>query len=714
MSIQDTYNSLILEGIIRDILLSGSKLTVGEVQRRFESFIEDNDTSKPLFKADDFQTDAKENASASKWNNTNKQVLQDLTALYKELFSLSGNSMDTFDRWRTEGQVLEARLIKLEEDISDLLLLAEDTEGYFSYVADVFNDAILIDPSLTTAFVDLINHTVSIGTSNSGATKLQLNDITESEATFALLSRRNLQSINIAPGGELINAIKDSTQFWQTRVYTTANTEPISGEVRIKLGTEPTNLTRITIQLNSANSNSAVQITPLLSVDNINFSQLPIQDITKSVMDSASWNFPGTPAQYVKLIMTKTGHDIVDGSLYVYEFGAKNISFYSEGYSTNGVVGTFMSVAHQILSGGKTPVGFSKLILETCERIPTKTRLDYYLAVSNTAAFIPNANTIWLPISPKARTSPLHPLILNVGDLTSISKTGIKISYDPLVSSSVDRNPNRDYSIYRGPSLADLPVTATNSGRFTFINNNDRILDTQITKDLLNLDTIKLWRNVGTKSGTITVRTYLAGWGYSDPYYKTTVQIDNPAGTNINFGSKSIILDETEYRGNTFLSQGIHTLKVYKDNWVDVIPGLSLVNLKIQDPLYPFNHKLLIEGYTLTDPENSYIGVDLFAEFLMKRVSIFDITNNILKDDYIRYALDLDTGDTNQVPAITPTYAIILKVDDSNSDFLNETFTLKASIINQLFTYFRLKVEFSSTDSTLSPSLDGYKILVGI
>src|SRR3990167_10580130 len=172
MAIAETYNELIMEKIIREIILEGTELTIGEIESRFNAFTESNDTAEPLFDNEGAHTSDEEASSASKYNNTHDEILRDLTVLYSELFKLSDGAMLYLDRWRVDARTLEARLAKLEEEIVELLIIAEDTEGYFGFVADTFDDTSLIDLNNTDALIDLTGHTVSINPSNAGATRL--------------------------------------------------------------------------------------------------------------------------------------------------------------------------------------------------------------------------------------------------------------------------------------------------------------------------------------------------------------------------------------------------------------------------------------------------------------------------------------------------------------------------------------------------------------
>jgi hypothetical protein len=286
-------------------------------------------------------------------------------------------------------------------------------------------------------------------------------------------------------------------------------------------------------------------------------------------------------------------------------------------------------------------------------------------------------------------------------------------------------------------------VTASTIARYKTVNNNERILnyqfkDTEYTGsggEAFSLDENRLviFRNIGTKgldpsNPDHIVRDVQRGWRFEDPWYVCVVEIANPEGMTIDVGDKPIIVDDIKYTGkidNSVLTgkygtkTGIHTIKVHKTNWRYVVPNATTLDeLRTLDPLYPYNHKLLIEGYDYDDayPDTSikiYTGVDLFAEMVMRKVSIFDMSNNVLTDDYKSYALDRDAPNSHDLGNATPTRVIVLKTSLQQTDTENERFIIRFHRINQRKKYVRLKMELSTKDDKITPVAYGYKLKLG-
>jgi hypothetical protein len=703
MAISDTYENYLLEKIIKELLLAGETPTIEKILSEYEELTNGQDVSEPLFDATSSHTETLENASAEKQNDTNNLIKQDLTVAYKELFTLTDKIVSSLDRWRTESALLENRTKKVDRRIQDLYELARHKNQ--RYISDDFVDTSKVDLEDTTAFVDLQHQTVAIDTSLKHPSRIYLDDVMKSEALFTVLNRRNFIAARIAPEGELENAFDDMDNFWQTRVTMSKNTFPVNTELLVRVADEPITLTKIFLKLHAGNNTSSIYITPMLSVDNINFSQLPVDDVTASVNDKYIWTFSGQQAKWVKFIFQKAGHDSVDGVNYIYEFGAEEISFFSEEYDLDSTQ-ELISHALSVEESDKSIFEFSTVKLETCERVPTNTDIDYYVSVSNDSSF---PDLVWTRIDPGDREGPLYPDTIKFSTLENLAVGGAKVSYDAY--HNTDINPALAYTLVdlSGNTLIESSELATES-RYKFGNSNDRILDHVLHGDLNIVNgSVEIFRNVGIPNSssvdwTEETRNVRAGWSFSDPYYSTVVEVINSDSIKINFGSEVLIIDDKPRRGVVTLSKGLHKVKIHKDNWVN-IPGLltTLDDIKANDSLYPFNHKHLIEGYDIIDPANPYQGVDLFAEIYMKEVSVSDMLTNVQPTDYTRFAIDFDfTANSN--------FVFVVKSDENNSDFMDEMFTIRFDLKDQLYKYVKLKAILSTKDQELTPNLDGYRL----
>lgn len=739
MSIELTYREILIERFIQDKLKAGIVPTPEEIEEEILRLTDDEDLTKPRFSAETYHVASKESASASKFNNTFLTVREDLRVIYRELLLLSGRTVEDYERWNLESTNLEKRLIDLESDIENLLLLTQDTEGFHSFIVDNFSDSSLFDKTLSDAFLDLDSQQVMLGATGNSVTRVLLNNLELDDVSFRIRSTVDFISRADGINTDLRNPFSQTSINWWT-IIEMKKAKPVTCELSVRLGPEPIKLSKIFMELHDSSRSSPMIVTPLYSVDNYNFTQLPTNTFTQEIRSRGTFVFEEIEAKYIKFIITKTGPDPGVSDQFSYQFGFKDISFFAEEFGSDESQ-TFISRPLAVRDTDNNPIQFSKIVLETCERVETNTGIDYFITASNDEDVPINESTQWLPITPINKTTILSQSVLDLGDIVDVEigdNETLQVSYSGRETDDDYISPAQAFRLLSNSSgtVLDEAISATGI-RYTFLNNNDRILNYQI-KDInytgsgtgakleIDEDNITLFRNVGTKGLSATgitskVRDIQKGWGFSDPYYTTTIEILNSEGISMDVGDSPIIIDDVKYSNvisKSILSAGIHTVKVHKDNWLEVEPDLNtLLELESADTLYPFNHKLLIEGYDYGDSfpsveEQIYAGVDLFAEVQMKKVSIFDLANNLPIDSYKYFALDRDVGETH-TGGNDSTRVFVLKVDDANPDFQNERFVLRFKLVNQKYTYIRLKAVLSTEDSKVSPALDSYKIKLG-
>ena len=722
MSIRDTYAELITERILREILSEGVAPTADEIETRFNAYEAAHDLNTPVFESKTFEVAKEENASVSKYNSANSAISDDLFVLYRHLLKISDRSINDFYRWRTEASLLEAKVSRLQARIQNLLLLNSDTTGYFNFVQDNLSDNSLVDLSLTDASVDPSRGVVSIGTSSIGSTKIDLSSLENKDVVFSVLTKKNLISTIASNLSKRKYVVSDQTNFWQEKAVYSKN-DIVTAELRIDLG-ETKTISRIEIDLHLSNTSSAVQVTPLYSSDNYSWNQLPVTNFTRSIVDKSSFRFAPLEARYFKFIMTKRGYDQIDNKLYVYEFGVDEIAFYNEAIEPN-IESTFISKPLFVTGTDGEPENFSRVALEVCEDVPESTSIDYYILVSNDPT-VPITASGFIDIEPLNREELTNPAVIDFSELNVLTIEDVTISYDPLESDTTLVNPDADFRIATSSSpgvVINYPARASES-RYSFNNSNDRILNHCVASGLVIANgKLDIYRNVNKKGSTTKVRGISNGWRFEDPYYKTTVLVEASEGYTIAFGKSPIIIDEEIRNDIVTIPQGKHTVWVHKDNWVEVAAANSLSELKTNDPIYPFNHRYLVEGFNYPiswTEEKVYYGFDIVAEYIMKEVSLFDMNHNIKADDYSRFAKDIDGPDANRLingVAADSTLqgsntCFLVKVNENNSDFLNEKFTIRFTAANSQYKYMRFKAVLKTEVSGITPILDAYKLKV--
>ena len=725
MSLYDIYASILTEQIVRNFLLTGTAPTEGQIADALDAITVTQDLTQPLFLSNNDKVSWKEVSSAAKWNNSNAAIRQDLDVLYKELFEVSDQGLQNFDRWKTEAAILEKKLDVLQDRLTNLLLISGDTAGYFNFMQDNFTDTSKVDLQNTTAYVNTKQDIVTIGTSNVGATRVDTSALLDTDVTYTVVSKNNLVSTEEVNQSRAIYAVSPKNNFWQVRIkMKPATITTIQVDINLK---KKTTISRIDLHLHQANANSSTQVTPLLSTDNYNFTQLATTNYSQYLVDKGTFLFPPIETQYIRLLMTKRGQDTIEQGTgnYVYEFGADEISFYNEGFAPNSEV-VLISQPLSITQSDGTPMPFSKAVLSVCEYIPDKTSIDYYLAAGVETTAVSGLN--FVSIDPLSRTKTTRPTLIDFGDINVVTTSGISISYHTGTTSGIFLSPSQsfDYVSESSGNYAVVTSGQTSSVRYAFQNQEDKILSHVISSGLNIADkSLELWRNV-SKQGyddTNTVRQVRAGWGYSAPYYSTTIYVGNQQGVNVDFGTNPAMMDGGSVKGRTTISAGRHVIQIHEKNWqaIDITQVANLATLKVADPLYPYNHRYIIEGYpynTTWTEEKVYMGFDIVAQYFMKEVSTFDMLHNVGKDGYQYFARDYQAD----VSGMEKTTVFLVKSNPAMADFINEDFLLKfksvnsrineSNVISSQVNYVVLKAVLNTTDKTVTPYIDAYQIKI--
>ena len=331
MSVSGTAAEQILEDLISVLITAGSSPTTADITSAYNAFVAGRDLSKPLLTTDTYKVVADEVSSVDKYNAMKVRVQRDLLVAYTELFNLTDSSMKSYDRWVTGSALIEKRLADLDSRIDSLLLLTQDVDDFVHFTEENFTSVDFIDLENSTVTIDPILRRVSIPASNTGATRINLNGLLTKDIEFNVLSRSQLVVVREAPNTSPLYAVHDTEQSWQSRVYMASSAKPVLAEYQITMS-EAVDISKIRIQLHASNTGSTIQVTPLLSADGINFTQIASNNFTSAVLKNTVFTCAPTSTKVVKLLLTKISPDTVDGKFYVYEFGATDIAIFSEGY----------------------------------------------------------------------------------------------------------------------------------------------------------------------------------------------------------------------------------------------------------------------------------------------------------------------------------------------------------------------------------------------
>jgi len=707
MSMTSTYTEKILELVLKEYLQQGIVPTADMLEEAFDTYTQSHpDMTKPFLLDEDHTVEEYEESSADKYNMFFERTKSDLEAAYTEVWDRTADSMESFDRWRVELEKLKRRLIDLEGRIDALLLLRGDTAGYFAFIEDNFVDLSKVDQDLTTANVDVNSHMVTLNRNLTDVDSINLNDIEATDATFTVLTREYILSSSAAPGASTKQALEDVARPWQHRVRASQPRAKMVGELKVKLtdDADGVEVASIKIKLHSSNTNSAIIITAMYSNDNYNWYNIPADNYTQSVDDVGAWLFTSTRMKWVKFIMTKVGADDIENGQYIYEFGAVWIKFSGKPVydTTTGNMLVSKELSAYDNNGNRIP--FNKLTLQTCQQLPEGTDILYTIKAKNDTT-----ETQELRIDPYTISNPKQPTLLDLGRVTTTEDTSLQ-----LVAKSVSDSQDFFASYNRLLEADKLILIGSDSSTIYYI-------DATTAANMIE-DQVVLYRNIGENGGVSAVadrqvRDAPRGWKYDTTrtYLTTYIIVRNSSGLAIDLGDSWAWLDGRGIKGSVVIPEGTHLFKVHVNNTAELPDGYSSygteADLQNDDPLYPYNHKLLIEGVPYASDyteEKKYLGVDLYCESIAKRVSVFDLLHNIQESDFGKFAVD-SLADGKRV--------IVVQYDPFDSNYGNERFALTYTTDNNMFDRLIFQAQLvnnnADTDTSITPVLTAYRIKLG-
>lgn len=646
----------------------------------------------------------REESSANKVNKLSRSICDDLNVLYRTLASVEEQNEVLRSIVLPKLDSLSRKCAELLSRADRLLITAEDTTGLLHAVGDEFTDTSKIDLLRSTATIDLEGQTVHSRYLQADTLRIDdsynLNNLRNGDILISVLTA----GASPAPGtrdSENRYLLSGDSRAW---IYTVSSERqnPVSIAVQINFsncinGAEFLKTRKIVFSPFIVNNSVTVLLQ--YSKDGVLWQDVPSENPQRQIAAPTVFLTEEFEFKYLRVVMTKSHHTRLSGSgKYIHDFGIKEIKisntlnfyeresvFWSNVLPVDNVTKASLSVA--------------------CEHVPPETSIDYYIG------FVINGESTELQ-----RVDPL-----NRDDLTSalIAETGgISSSTGDAVINWADRS-------FDGAQNANL-----------------------VTLDIFADEAVRLWRNVGVSDALYSTRqadTRIteAGWEYKDGTYTTYIQVTESGGLTIDIGGSPMVIDGVSSTGRIRLSRGVHKVEVLERNWYS-LEGLYsvtsfdpitktftgsqrkygdrgftiqreeepeiVVRYNVTDPLYPYNHKLLVEGL---DYENNfdelsagriYRGVGRFAAFLPDQVSLNLLEGN---DSLDRGQFSIVTGRSEGEAQLK----FALKWTAVNEEEPRELFVIE-TVTGDRASGVILKAILKTTNPKKSPSLDGYEIRV--
>lgn len=711
MPLSTSYQEYILEKLIKEYLYDGTIPTSDTLEDDLSAYKETHpDLSLPKSKYVDFSVSRGDSSSASTISTIAETFSDDISVITREIYSLAIMASKYQDRWSFEAKRLASKARKLEQRLDSALLLTNNTAGYFATVGETFSDLENVDTENTDANVNIDESQVSIGMGTDtfeSVNAIDLTAMTDYDVSFRPLSKRaGTTYFNVSADNSLLQVFKSHNSSWVAKVIC-ATTGQMTCELKAQVSTSVLYVSRISMEYTSPDTTGRSTITALYSLDGYTWTIVPTNEATKPLTDRLSWSFPKTGISWIKFIINRPSHD---QGKYEYLFSARSIKLFGDTYSTS-VGNTFQSKALSAVNAKNNIVEFSKVQLDSCDNTPTDTEITYYVSASKDNS----TWTSWNAISPSDTEGIKYPKVISFG--------GASYTYN---TDSSAETLNSSYETDDIVTTFDDSYVVTykfKTNKFCAVNTKIEIQSGDDPDVVSN--SISVWRNTRVTDSypdTSTVRGIPRGWGTDEgETYICYFEIFDSNGKFLDFGDKLCVLDGELVSGVVSVSKGVHKFETAAENWFDIAEGYNALGydlnteevLKTIDPLYPYNHKLVIEGFPYSNNfkgDKVYKGTDISAEFYCTRASLFDLENNI--SDYGYYAVrGIGASDINQV------VSVILQYDPKNTDFVNEKVLLKwktAGSESSAYKYVKLKAVLSTSDSSLTPTITSYRIKLGV
>lgn len=602
----------------------------------------------------------RDESSAAVENKNRAAILDDLLTQAKKIDNLILHAENSFRGFRATASKTE-RLLRQIESRLDNLILMRDKSNIFSYgIEETFETQENVDIDRTTASVEANYCTLR----RTGYSAIDLSNVSLSAST---VSERGVVGTQASNTLEALKELDGS--FWEYLVYTKHRRGRVSVALDIEFP-EPIFVGDLRLIANPINTNSRSTITLLYSLDAQTFTTLPPEERALSEGENQfSVGIEGI--RKIRLLISKNASDTVTTTRnqFVYIFSLDLLEIYSDTY-TNDRTSEFVSTAYTILDEEGNPVNFTKVTCEACTTEPENTSVNFFVSK--------DSNT-WIPISHTEDSLQ----VVSFGRLDRASASDI-VDSTLLEQNLVEQIP--------GIEEIDFPSEA-------FLN----IFIKEDFVDRVPKRNITIKRNIPSSKSVYGIP---AGWFFdtSTKRYRTTVYIDALEGRDIDFGPRGVVVNGNLVAGQVHLEPGFSTIETDESNWYELDQNITNINdLKREDPLYPYNHKYLVEGYAYPGSfagEQVYTGVDEFFGSLLKYVPA-ELFNSSEQDINIFTTVRVDGNLYFKV-----------KVDKTDSSWQDELFLadwiVQSGADNKLY----VKAVLQTSDIKVSPVIHDFKIRV--
>lgn len=393
MRIERRHLALLADQVIYEYLVEQGRMpTLLEIKRGIQQRLDGRAPGTPTLKHRPAVYHGR--SSSADWRAMAQEVGVDLRTLYGDIMDQVNALSRNFQYLETRRVKLEHRLRQVQKRIRELLLLTDQTNGYFATAFDTFTDLTHVDLEKTSAWINLEAGEATPPIARTGNRQIAFQSPSVSFKVTPDLPIQHVYDIS-----QIWDGHKDT--FWIARV------DP-GEKVAVTLTIEITSLDESGILLDGVNrfelygeNSQATRVTLEESEDGVNYL------LVGEALLGYPTVFQTEPLQVRKLRITLHQESPSAGDT-VHVFGLREIRALGVGYETYGVL---VSKPWVLKDAKDKPIILSKVALDVDEEVPRGCQIDYYVALDD-------GQYQWQPILPTHRTSGSAPKVVDLKRIT--------------------------------------------------------------------------------------------------------------------------------------------------------------------------------------------------------------------------------------------------------------------------------------------------------
>jgi hypothetical protein len=597
--------------------------------------------------------------------NTNRTAMyDDVITMSKRLDNLLQILEDSHRGFYGTSKRVGKLLDQTESRLDNLLLLNGSTDVFVVGIEETFDTQTAVDQSGSA--------TVESGYVTLGRTGYTPVDISKLKMNATIGGRANV--VGITASSPIDSLKEDDGSMWEYVVYTKEQ----QGRVTLVLTFEfseasyvgDLRLTGLPISVNKKMTASC-----FYSLDGSSYTALdPVEQVATSEM-SFQVGLDGIKKVQITLSKEAADSSTPNKGRYMYIFSLDSLKIYSDVFKPS-ERSTLLCGPYSMLDDQGNPVYFTKATLSACTVEPNDTSVSFYLSQDGSN---------WVGVSHN-----------NDG--------GNYVSFqDGTADQSID---------FVDDTAVAGSVVETVVGMEDIDFQTEAVLNTFVMSgyvDLVPLRSFVIKRNVPTSASPSKLLGAVPGWVFDKitQQYSTTLYVESPDGRFLDLGDTSATINGTLVSGQVFLPQGYSVFATADSNWIELGTYSSSDALEKADPLYPYNHKYLVEGYSYAETfvgERIYQGTDAYFGQLMIYRSPEEFAYIDAEDPLYYRMFTIEDADGN--------WYIKIKVDKTDASWKNETFNsnwaVQSSTTNQLY----VRALLGTSEAGQTPRIDSFKVRV--